>query len=71
MSWSQWIQMQLNKAVEMGSIVPKSPEVTLEYDRATSSLKKVTKRKIQTGDQVTTFQTKENLLSLTRKKKET
>eukprot|EP01018_Ginkgo_biloba_P001831 Gb_26198 [translate_table: standard] len=47
----QWIHMQLAKAKEVGYGAPKPPEVTLEYDRATSSLKRVTKRKIRTGDQ--------------------
>eukprot|EP01018_Ginkgo_biloba_P033112 Gb_37952 [translate_table: standard] len=44
-------------------------EVTLEYDKSTSSLKKVTKRKIKIGEQVTVLQIEENLLSLTKKRK--
>eukprot|EP01018_Ginkgo_biloba_P026719 Gb_11436 [translate_table: standard] len=70
-SRSQWIQMQLANAEEMGLATPKPPEVILEYDRATNSLKRVTKRKIMIGAYVTTFQTEENLLSLTRKRKRT
>eukprot|EP01018_Ginkgo_biloba_P039476 Gb_17394 [translate_table: standard] len=50
-SKSQWIQMQLAKAEEVGSATPKPPEVILEYDKATSSLKRVTKRKIRIEDQ--------------------
>eukprot|EP01018_Ginkgo_biloba_P013594 Gb_33654 [translate_table: standard] len=68
-SKSQWVQMQLAKAEEVGSTSPKHPKVTLKYDRATNNLKKVTKRKIRTGDQVTTFQTEENFLSLTWKRR--
>eukprot|EP01018_Ginkgo_biloba_P007005 Gb_02753 [translate_table: standard] len=44
-------------------------EVMLEYDRATNNLKKVTRRRIKRGEQVTTLQTEENLLSLTRKRR--
>eukprot|EP01018_Ginkgo_biloba_P005382 Gb_27444 [translate_table: standard] len=54
----EWIQMQLAKV-----------EVTLEFDKASSSLKKVTKRRIKTGEQVTILQTEENILSLIRKRK--
>eukprot|EP01018_Ginkgo_biloba_P040016 Gb_27258 [translate_table: standard] len=69
MSKQQWIHMQLPRAEGMDTTTPRHPEVTLEYDKATSSLKKVNKRRIKTGEQVTTLQTEENLLSLTRKRK--
>eukprot|EP01018_Ginkgo_biloba_P017444 Gb_09493 [translate_table: standard] len=61
--------IDLAKAEKVGSTPPKAPEVTLEYDKVTSILKKVTRRKVKTGGQVTTIQTEENLLSLTRKRK--
>lgn len=47
----------------------KPPEVILEYDKATSSLKKVTRRRIKIGSQVSTVQIEENIFSLTRKRK--
>eukprot|EP01018_Ginkgo_biloba_P005659 Gb_15701 [translate_table: standard] len=56
-------------SLQMDTTTPRHLEVTLEYDKATSSLKRVTKRKIKTGEQVTTLQIEENLLSLTRKRK--
>eukprot|EP01018_Ginkgo_biloba_P023445 Gb_23998 [translate_table: standard] len=63
------LPLSLAKVDEVGSTTSKPLEVTLEYDRATNSLKKVTKRKIKTGDQVTTLQTEENLLLLTQKRR--
>eukprot|EP01018_Ginkgo_biloba_P009393 Gb_17530 [translate_table: standard] len=68
-SRTQWLTMQLAKAEATGGATPKLPEVTLEYNKSTSNLKKVTKRKVKTGSHVTTLQTEENLLSLTRKRK--
>eukprot|EP01018_Ginkgo_biloba_P017023 Gb_03553 [translate_table: standard] len=69
MSKQQWIQMQLAQVERMDTPPPSYPEVTLEYDKSTSSLERVTKRRIKTGEQVTTLETEENLLSLTRKRK--
>ena len=57
--------MKLAKAKEIDSTTPKPLDVILKYDRATSSLKRITKRKIRIEDKVTTFQIEENLLSLT------
>eukprot|EP01018_Ginkgo_biloba_P030265 Gb_36344 [translate_table: standard] len=68
-SKQEWIQMQLAKVERMDTTTPKHPEVTLEYDKSTNSLKKVTKRKIKIGEHVTILQTEENLLSLTKKRK--
>eukprot|EP01018_Ginkgo_biloba_P011385 Gb_11873 [translate_table: standard] len=59
----------LDKAEEVGSVPPNPLEVTLEYDKATSSLKKVTRRKVKTESQVTMIQKEENFLSLTHKRK--
>lgn len=61
--------MQLAQVEKIDTMTPRQPEVTLEYDKATNILNKVTKRSIKIGEQVTTFQTEENLLSLTRKRK--
>ena len=47
----------------------KPPKVILEYDKATSILKKITKRRVRIGSQVSTIQMEENVLSLTRKRK--
>eukprot|EP01018_Ginkgo_biloba_P038656 Gb_08457 [translate_table: standard] len=69
MSKQQWIHMQLARAEEMDTTTPSHPEVTLEYDKAISTLKKVTGIRVKMGEQVTTFQTEENLLSPTRKRK--
>eukprot|EP01018_Ginkgo_biloba_P037491 Gb_41482 [translate_table: standard] len=68
-SRSQWFATQLARAEATGGVMAKPPEVTLEYDKATSSLKKVTRRRIRIGRQVSTVQTEENVLSLTRKRK--
>eukprot|EP01018_Ginkgo_biloba_P015894 Gb_33091 [translate_table: standard] len=51
------------------STTEEHPEVTLEFNKATNSLKKVTKRRIKTGESVTILQIEENLMSLTRKRK--
>eukprot|EP01018_Ginkgo_biloba_P026714 Gb_11440 [translate_table: standard] len=69
LSKQQWIHMQLGQVKRMDTMTPRHPEMTLEYDKSTSNLKKVTKRRIKTGEQVTTLQTEENLLSLTKKRK--
>eukprot|EP01018_Ginkgo_biloba_P005475 Gb_18082 [translate_table: standard] len=61
--------LQLARAEAIGGVMAKPPEVTLEYEKAISSLKKVTRRRIKIGGQVPTIQTKENMLSLTRKRK--
>eukprot|EP01018_Ginkgo_biloba_P030876 Gb_15319 [translate_table: standard] len=66
---SEWFSQQLAEAEATVGVVMKPPKVILEYDRATSSLKKITRRKVKIGSQVSTIQTEENVLSLTRKRK--
>eukprot|EP01018_Ginkgo_biloba_P021815 Gb_33590 [translate_table: standard] len=66
---SKWFAKQLAEAEATGGVVMKPPEVILEYDKATSSLKKITKRRVRTGSQVSTIQMEENVPSLTRKRK--
>eukprot|EP01018_Ginkgo_biloba_P035809 Gb_01042 [translate_table: standard] len=68
MSKQEWIQMQLAKVKRVDTTTPRHPN-NLEYDKSTSSLKRFTKRRIKTREQVALLQTKENLLSLTRKRK--
>lgn len=51
-SQSQWFATQLAKAEATDGAMAKPPKVTLEVDKATSSLKKVTKRRIRTRGQV-------------------
>eukprot|EP01018_Ginkgo_biloba_P034125 Gb_39972 [translate_table: standard] len=66
---SEWFAKQLAKAEATGGVVMKPPELILEYDKATSNLKKITKRRVRTGSQVLTIQMEENVLSLTHKRK--
>eukprot|EP01018_Ginkgo_biloba_P016477 Gb_08042 [translate_table: standard] len=50
------------------SVLPRCLEVTLEFDKSPSNLKKFTRRRIKIGEQVTMLQTEENHISLTRKR---
>lgn len=56
------------KAKATRGATPKLPEVTLEYNKGTNNLKKVTKRRVRIKSQVSMLQTEEKQLSLTQKR---
>eukprot|EP01018_Ginkgo_biloba_P037210 Gb_31601 [translate_table: standard] len=50
MSKQEWIHMQLDQVEKVDTSVPRHSEVTLEFDKSTSSLKRVTKRRVKIGE---------------------